>query len=231
MVSLEDKLIHFVNIEAEEDALSIYRRIVNDIISKELEPEARLRYMKNYLVSLNSIMYVNCRKGLVCIRKLINMRDSIMNEIEARQTLEDVILVGEEMVKRYLNFINDQLCRINNPIINDALAYIKNNLDKELSLDKVSSAIHVSKSYLSNLFSKCIGNSFSHHVNKMKIEKAKELLAKTKLSIMDITLECGFNSQSYFCRVFNGFEGMTPNQYRKLYSEHRHQDGKELNAL
>ena len=42
-------------------------------------------------------------KGLVCIRKLINMRDSIMNEIEARQTLEDVTLVGEEMVKRYLN--------------------------------------------------------------------------------------------------------------------------------
>ena len=98
-------------------------------------------------------------------------------------------------------------------------------------MDEVSSAIHVSKSYLSNLFSKCIGNSFSHHVNKMKIEKAKELLAKTKLSIMDITLECGFNSQSYFCRVFNGFEGMTPNQYRKLYSKHRHQDGKELNAL
>lgn len=153
------------------------------------------------------------------MKRLTDIRNSAMKQIEEQATFEDVVLVGKKMINQYQTFIHDQLCQINNPIINDALAYIKNNLDKELSLEEVANAIHVSKSHLSNLFSKCIGNSFSHHVNKLKIEKAKELLTKTKLSIMDITVECGFNSQSYFSRVFSGFEGMTPNQYRKLYSE------------
>jgi AraC-like DNA-binding protein len=62
----------------------------------------------------------------------------------------------------------------------------------------------------------------------LKIEKAKELLAKTNLSILDITVECGFNSQSYFSTVFSGFEGMTPNQYRKIYGETRHSSDKAL---
>ncbi len=219
MVSLEDKLLHFINTEAEEDAQKIYKQMVKTIKSKDLEPQAKLRYMKNYLISLNSIIYMNCRKGLICMKRLTDIRNSAMKQIEEQATFEDVVLVGKKMINQYQTFIHDQLCQINNPIINDALAYIKNNLDKELSLEEVANAIHVSKSHLSNLFSKCIGNSFSHHVNKLKIEKAKELLTKTKLSIMDITVECGFNSQSYFSRVFSGFEGMTPNQYRKLYSE------------
>ncbi|NLZ54915.1 MAG: helix-turn-helix transcriptional regulator [Thermoanaerobacteraceae bacterium] len=228
MVSFEDNLIHFINTEAEKDAQKVFKQIVKIIKSQDLDHQAKLRYMKNYLISLNSILYMNCRKGLICIKKLIDMRNNFMKQIEKQATFEDVILLGEEMIRQYLNFIHNQLCQINNPIINDALAYIKNNLDKELSLEEVSSAIHVSRSHLSNLFSKCIGNSFSHHVNKLKIEKAKELLAKTKFSIMDITVECGFNSQSYFSRVFSGFEGMTPNQYRKLYSERTYSTDKAL---
>ncbi|HHY42872.1 MAG TPA: helix-turn-helix transcriptional regulator [Thermoanaerobacterales bacterium] len=221
MVYLEDKLVHFINTEAQEDAQKVFKEIVKAIKDQDLDQQAEIRYMKNYLISLNSLLYINCRKRLVCLQKLIDLRDSIMNQIEEQSTVEDIIRMGEEMINQYLTFINNQLCQINNPIINDALAYIKNNLDKELSLEEVANAIHVSKSHLSNLFSKCIGNSFSHHVNKLKIEKAKELLAKTRLSIMDITVECGFNSQSYFSRVFSGFEGMTPIQYRKLYGETR----------
>ena len=221
MVYLEDKLVHFINTEAQEDAQKVFKEIVKAIKDQDLDQQAEIRYMKNYLISLNSLLYINCRKRLVCLQKLIDLRDSIMKQIEEQSTVEDIIRVGEEMINQYLTFINNQLCQINNPIINDALAYIKNNLDKELSLEEVANAIHVSKSHLSNMFSKCIGNSFSHHVNKLKIEKAKELLAKTRLSIMDITVECGFNSQSYFSRVFSGFEGMTPIQYRKLYGETR----------
>lgn len=219
MVSLEDDLLHFINTDAPEDARKVYKQIISTVQGQDLDPKAKLRHMKDYLISLNSIIYMNCRKRLVCIKKLLNMRNNNIKQIEDKANIEDVILQGEEMVIQYLSFINDHLYKINNPIIHDALAYIKNNLDKELSLEEVANAIHISKSYLSNLFSKCLGNSFSHHVNKLKIEKAKELLVKTQLSIMDITLECGFNSQSYFCRVFSGFEGMSPNQYRKFYRE------------
>ncbi|HHX23310.1 MAG: helix-turn-helix domain-containing protein [Tepidanaerobacteraceae bacterium] len=228
MVSLEDKLLHFINIGAQDDAQQVYKQIVSTIKGQDLNPQAKLRYMKNYFISLNSIIFTSSRKGLVCLNMLMNMRNKLMKQIEEQATLEDVILLGEEMIDQYITFIHDHLFRINNPIINDALDYIKSNLDKELSLEEVANAIHISKSHLSNLFSKCIGNSFSHHVNKLKIEKAKELLAKTNLSILDITVECGFNSQSYFSTVFSGFEGMTPNQYRKIYGETRHSSDKAL---
>jgi YesN/AraC family two-component response regulator len=58
------------------------------------------------------------------------------------------------------------------------------------------------------------GRSFTEILNQMRIDKSKELLRRTDKSIVEICLECGFNDQSYFTKVFQRYTGHTPREYR-----------------
>ena len=53
-------------------------------------------------------------------------------------------------------------------------------------------------------------------LNHIRIEKSKELLANHQNRLIEVALQCGFESQSYFNRMFKQFCDMTPQQYRKL---------------
>lgn len=217
MVSLEHNLIKNINIGDEDQAHDIYRKIIRKLELKTFHTRCSSRIIKNYLISLNSIIYANYSHYPICKKKLFNLRNNFMEEIERHDSIEHLIILGEKIINSYIHNINEKGTITKNPIINDALNYINDNLETDLTLEEVAKSIHISKSYLSHLFSKCIGHSFSYYVSKVKIKKSKGLLINTHLSLMDIALECGFNSQSYFSSVFKKFEGMTPKEYRISY--------------
>ena len=57
--------------------------------------------------------------------------------------------------------------------------------------------------------------NFRSYLNNIRVEKAKELLISSDLSIADIGNQVGFSDQSYFNKIFKEHEGMTPGQYRR----------------
>ena len=73
----------------------------------------------------------------------------------------------------------------------------------------------LNKDYLSNLFKKETGISFSDYVNLQRIKKAQELLTETHLRTYQIAQQVGFQDESYFSRVFKKIVGMRPGEYRK----------------
>lgn len=227
MVYLEDELLHSISAMAKERAHQIYNKIIDDIKGKDIDSTSKLCYMKYYLITLNSLIYMNCRSNFICKKRLLCLRTHFVEKIAIQSCLENMALLGNEMIEHYIRAAQEHSSTFKNPAVRDALDYIKANLSNDLTLDEVSNATHISKSYLSFLFSKCTGYSFSHYVNKLKIEKAKELLQCTKLSLMEVALECGFNSQSYFSRVFSQLEGLTPKQYR-LYGRNGSVSSKSL---
>jgi two-component system response regulator YesN len=68
---------------------------------------------------------------------------------------------------------------------------------------------------LSNLFKKETGVAFSNYVSSIRVEKAKMLLAGTKMRMTDIAEHTGFENSSYFTTVFKQLIGMSPSEYRK----------------
>lgn len=147
---------------------------------------------------------------------MYTFRQSFIQDIEEQRPISNVVEFGRNLVSFYLDnmIVNENMTE--NPIVNNAINYIHNNLSKDLTLDKVADANYISKSYLSSLFTEHTGNSFSHYLRLCRIDKSKELMVNTNMSLLDIALECGFNSQSYFCNVFRDIEGLTPRQYRCL---------------
>jgi AraC family transcriptional regulator len=97
--------------------------------------------------------------------------------------------------------------------LRQAIAYIQEHLD-QLTLVEMSSAVQMSPHYFASLFKQSTGLTPHQYVTKCRIEKAKQLLLKRELTIVEICQEVGFQNQSHFTRVFRQHTTMTPKVYR-----------------
>ena len=103
----------------------------------------------------------------------------------------------------------------NNTIIDNAVSFINENYEEELSLSLIASSCYCNPSYLSYLMKKTHGVTVTDYVNMIRINKAKELIGISNLSLTGIAYKVGFNDLAYFSRVFKKINGMSPNEYRK----------------
>lgn len=101
-------------------------------------------------------------------------------------------------------------------VVGKAKKYIDDNFMKNLSLDSVSMEIDVTPYYFSRLFKEETGINFIEYVNKLRIDKAKELLnSDGNMSIKEICMEVGFSDPNYFSRQFKKYAGISPTEYRE----------------
>ena len=108
-----------------------------------------------------------------------------------------------------------QLNVADNEPIAKAVEYLQAHLGDESSIKDVAQHVHLSPSYFSVLFKDKTGTTFSEYVMRLRHRRAKELLLTTASDINVIADEVGYQSASYFIRVFKELEGVTPRQYRE----------------
>lgn len=95
------------------------------------------------------------------------------------------------------------------------LEYIHAHLSQDIKLTDLAKLLAMSQFHFSHLFKQSLGISPYQYLLQQRIEWAKQLLKKTERSIMDIALECGFNSHSHLSKQFRQFTGTTPGMYRR----------------
>ncbi len=99
--------------------------------------------------------------------------------------------------------------------IKHAIGYIRSNSEGELSLDRISTEVGLSKYYFAREFHRITGHTFVTYVNVVRCEKAKALLAENRLTIGEISRATGFANQSYFTRTFRAHTGLLPGAFRE----------------
>ena len=105
------------------------------------------------------------------------------------------------------------------------LEYCGEHFAEDITVKTVSSALYVSQSYISKIFSEKLRYGFREYINSLRIQKAKTLLEHGNQPIVEIMLDCGFRNQSSFNRVFRDLCGTSPGDYRK---EVHGDEGKKL---
>lgn len=93
-------------------------------------------------------------------------------------------------------------------------AYIRENYSSELSMQSVAGAMNYSEAYFCKLFKQCFKVNFSAYLNEYRVRRARELLQTTRLSVREVSRECGYSDSNYFTRVFKRIVGVTPSEYR-----------------
>ena len=101
------------------------------------------------------------------------------------------------------------------PLVNDILTYMRNNVERPLTLDMLAAKFNYSKEYICALFKKTIGTSPIEYFNILRIEKAKQLLALNFYSINDIYKKLNYCSSQHFSAQFKKIANITPAEFAK----------------
>ena len=99
----------------------------------------------------------------------------------------------------------------------EAIAYVTENLAGEISLEEAARLVSMSPSAFSRFFKRAAGIGFSDFVRRLRIGRAKRLLATTDRAVARIREECGYDNASNFNRRFLDETGTTPSTYRKAH--------------
>ena len=97
--------------------------------------------------------------------------------------------------------------------------YLQEHLAEEVSLSVLSEVFHLNPQYISQLFKSEIGVNFLAYLTNIRMEKAKNLLLSTSLSIAEVAEQSGYGDYRVFTKVFKKTEGITPSQYRRDFLE------------
>ncbi len=96
-----------------------------------------------------------------------------------------------------------------------AKAYIAERYNKDISLDEVSREVDISPYYFSKLFKEETGENFIEYLTSIRINKAKELITGSDMSMKEICTEVGYSDPNYFSRIFKKNVGVTPTEYKE----------------
>ncbi|MEG1873988.1 MAG: response regulator [Angelakisella sp.] len=99
--------------------------------------------------------------------------------------------------------------------INSVNRYIEEHLSEELSREELAEQVYLNPAYLSRLYHKETGESISEHIARVRMDRIKEYLSHTDLSISAIAYQVGYTNLPYFSKLFRKETGMTPLEYRK----------------
>lgn len=91
--------------------------------------------------------------------------------------------------------------------------FINQNFMEQISLKETAAYIGISPAYLSRIFHREHGISFTKYLTARRLETAKELLQTTRLQTAEVAARCGFTTSSYFIKVFREHYGVTPRNY------------------
>ncbi len=133
------------------------------------------------------------------------------------RSFNEAYIVAESMIQQLSDPTAHSYSRSTSNVVWQTLHYIRQNYNQDITLAETARSIHISPSYLSMLFRKETGKTFSRFLTDIRLENACRCLRETDHSITEVSTLNGFSSQSYFIRVFRAHFGVTPKQYRKKH--------------
>lgn len=170
--------------------------------------------LKSFILELVVTMSRSAVEAGADPSELLGANYSSFADLARIESEEDLCKWLVSMLERMMDAIKSNHRYPNSVLLSAALKYMRDNIQNDLSRDDVANVACLSPSHFSRVVKQTFGQSFTELMSRMRIEKARELLSCTEKSLVQICLDCGFNDQSYFTKVFQRYTGHTPGEYR-----------------
>ena len=155
----------------------------------------------------------------VIIHLLINVYDLDIAEetpdMKALYAIEDYVYYLKKTIAAILSLI-DKRNRYSYRIL-AAMAFIKNNYQKDISLQIIAEYLSINPTSLSSDFNRETGHSISDFISRCRIQAAEKMLLETNEPINLIAQKVGFTNPKYFSQIFREIHQVSPLQYRKSF--------------
>lgn len=238
LMSIREKLIVISVKEREilkrEDCFSDYQEelfLINMCVQKKEIYSAVERLRMLYLVHLKqtgSIRDIHlCGQSVlyIMIKALITQEPGMQTEedvcryqLSQCESLEEIFGFFRSKFEVLLARKEDGRYRSCSDKIKSAVGFIHENYMKSIGINEIAQYIGVSESYLVKNFKKEMDETILDYLTEVRINAAKEQLINTSSKIYEVAEKTGYNTSQYFSMVFMKKTGMTPKQYKEIYS-------------
>ena len=140
---------------------------------------------------------------------------SLFSELDKQGTVEELTNATTEFAITVSVELAASRSKSTSIIVCKVIEYIKDNYQlQDISLFSAANYASVNASYLSTLFKKETGKNFVDYLNRVRIEKAMELLRTTDLKAYEVAYMTGFSNPHYFSILFKKHIGITPSEFK-----------------
>ena len=197
--------------------------LLNTIIqNKEMYPLARtegesLRDIKNTLVICNTYSRIAAKNGgldPLYIHLISERYTSLIEEAPDIEYLEDYVF--SNMFMEYCEAVQQFSTNTYSSVMKEIVSYISDNLTSDMTLTSVATLFGIHPVHLARKFKQETGNTFIGFVNLQRVSLAKYYFHCGNLQMSEVADLSGFNSHSYFTKVFKKLTGITPTEYIRV---------------
>ena len=154
--------------------------------------------------------------------QIINTLRKVKSNLEEKKYIQQFLMTGNQsasddnsMMKEAESTSIDDDIKSKNIVVRQAYQFVIEHVDDKISLTKISDTLGISKNYFCSLFKQETGENFLNFVSRMKIQRAKTLLAKDNRRVYEVCDYLGYTDVTYFTKLFKKYVHMSPNEYKK----------------
>ena len=127
----------------------------------------------------------------------------------------------ENWILNMVGGVNEVMLKDNVPkkkdIVLEAKEYIRQNYNKNITLNDISERFYINPYYFSQLFKKKTGTTYQKYLTDYRVDRARKLLEETDLRIYEVCKLVGYSDVNHFNQVFERSEGCKPSEYRQRH--------------
>lgn len=211
-IELEKELIASVQMGDKNQAKQIINRFLNEIFSYA---SGDLEIVKAKLYEFTAFLSrsaVEAGAPLATLTGVIKKSSRLLLE---NADFSDICRETVEILDGFIDAVYESRGKKNtSEHLYKAIQYINAHYFEDLNLDILAQNVFVSSYYLSHLFRREMGVTFSDYLTKVRVSRAKELLMEGR-SVEDVSECVGYRDGNYFIKIFKKYVGVTPSKYRK----------------
>jgi YesN/AraC family two-component response regulator len=162
------------------------------------------------------------------IQEIFLFNEGNLKQLEEISSIEEISEWITVILYRFIQYSFDFTTIKHSDVLYKIMQYVKANYDKKITLEDVASHVYLSRSYISSMFKKEMGESLISYVNRIRVDKSKILLLNESVSLVNVGSICGFDDQSYFTKVFKSIVGISPKKFRDCRGKMNTRDDSEV---
>jgi two-component system response regulator YesN len=189
--------------------ISLVERLMQSMVRIQVVPEIVLLHFDTIMASIMQILSERNED----ISDVLEYY-SIYKKVQNKTNIFELGRLLIEFCNYCIDFSFTHLKSDSIDIVTKTERYVNENYSEPLKIVDIAEHFFVNPAYLGQQFAKKRGCSLNHYINKVRIDKAKELLESTNHKIYEIAHEVGYDDSNYFSSKFVEYTGQTPSDYR-----------------
>ena len=190
-------------------------KVIDDIFEYMIDDKMDIFHVKQISLELLNIVLNDLASVSDNVREEFISDMCTQKNIENINSVEGIKIWFKQSVNAIIDYLKNRNSASQVKVIDKIKKYIKENYEKDISLNLLAEKFYLNPCYLSDLFKSETGQNFLEYLTSVRIEKSIELLKDSRLKIYNISKMVGYDSTNHYNRIFKKIIGITPGEYRK----------------